>query len=182
MCNSSIRVSSEVSNLIRRSQISLFLLIELFPIYPLTKKPYKVDILEDVFQELQSTRRHDFLLGVWWKRKRELKNDRSITYSAENLPNRPEDSLRLIGEFSRHFENNNHLSSIKMWETFFFLWHTCPHSEWVQMDWKDDSDRKCNSLVKCCTFFPPKSVGRAGNVEVKNRVTARQRGNDTEFL
>lgn len=44
VCNSSICVSSEVSNLIRRSQVSLFLLIELFPT-SINKET--VDILED---------------------------------------------------------------------------------------------------------------------------------------
>lgn len=41
-----------------------------------------------------------------WECDGSKRESESMTGAAENLPNRPEACLCLIGEFSRHFENN----------------------------------------------------------------------------
>ncbi len=79
---------------------------------------------------------------------REQKHDRNVMYSAENLPNRPDACLHLIGEFPGTLRTT---ITCHLWRCEgLFSFHGTQSSFRASTDgWIDDSDRKYNSLVKC---------------------------------
>lgn len=139
--NSSISVSSKESNLFHIQKPGFFISINRTLSYLLTMTKSSRHIGRSGSFKAQKG-----MTSCWECDGSEREHDRNVTYSAENLPNRPEACLHLIGEFP---DTSRTTITCHLWrcESLFSFRGTQSSFRASTDGWMDD--RKCNSLVKC---------------------------------